>query len=132
MENITAQTFRYREHLSQVSVKKCYKVFFQAPFLGVVLNPLVAVFSSFSMYFFITRGAIFSKTLWNNAILSMFMYHLQFFCESSLSCHGFSIFCFVFVLLLIFLSRLVHNSCCICFIISFLLSLSLVPLIKCY
>ena len=38
----------------------------------------------------------------------------------------------VFVLLLIVLSLLVHDSCCVCFFVPFLLSLSLVPLIMHY
>ena len=39
---------------------------------------------------------------------------------------------FVFVLLLIVLSGLVHDSCFVCFLVSFLLSLSLIPLIRSY
>ena len=42
----------------------------------------------------------------------------------------FSILCYAFVLLLIVLSWLVHDSCCVCFIVSFWLSLPLVPLIS--
>ena len=41
------------------------------------------------------------------------------------------LFFLVFVLLLIVLSCLLHDSC-VCFIVSFLLSLSLVSLIRCY
>ena len=44
--------------------------------------------------------------------------------------HSFSILCYAFVLLLIVLSCLVHDSCCVCFMISFWISLSLVPLIR--
>ena len=44
--------------------------------------------------------------------------------------HSFSIFCYVFVLLLIVLLWLMHGSC-VCFFVPFLLSLSLVPLIRC-
>ena len=40
--------------------------------------------------------------------------------------------CSNFVLLLIGLSWLVHNSCCVCFLVCFLLSLSLAPLIRHY
>ena len=47
-------------------------------------------------------------------------------------CHFFSIFCFVFVLLLIILSSLVHHTCCVCFCAHSLLSLSLIPLIRSY
>ena len=46
-------------------------------------------------------------------------------------CHTFSIFCSVFVLLLIVLSWLEHDSC-VCFIVPCLLSLSLVLLIRHY
>ena len=49
---------------------------------------------------------------------------------------GYHFFFIFFVLLLscykIVLSWLVHDSCCICFFVHFLLSLSLVPLIRCY
>ena len=38
-----------------------------------------------------------------------------------------SVFCLVFVLLLIVFSWLVHDSCCVYFIVPFFLSLSLVP-----
>ena len=41
--------------------------------------------------------------------------------------HSFSILCYAFVLLLIVLSWLVHDSCCVCFIVSFWLSLPLGP-----
>ena len=44
----------------------------------------------------------------------------------------FSIFCSVFVQLLIVLSWLVMIVCCVCFIARFLLSLSLVPLFRHY
>ena len=44
--------------------------------------------------------------------------------------HIFSIFSSVLVLLLTVLSWLVHDSCCVCFIVSFCLSLPLVPLIR--
>ena len=43
-------------------------------------------------------------------------------------CHRFSMFCSV---LLIILSCLVDDRCCVCFSVSFLLSLILVPLIRC-
>ena len=46
--------------------------------------------------------------------------------------HSFSIFCSVFALLVIVLPWLVHGSCCVSCIVSFLLSLSLVPLIRRY
>ena len=39
------------------------------------------------------------------------------------------LFCSVFLLLLILLSCLVDDRCCVCFSVSFLLSLILVPLI---
>ena len=42
------------------------------------------------------------------------------------------IFFLFFVLLLITLSLLVHDSCWVCFFVPFLLSFSLVPLIRCY
>ena len=41
-------------------------------------------------------------------------------------------FCSDFVLLLIVLSWLVHDSCCVCFLVRFLFSLSLVPVIRPY
>ena len=47
--------------------------------------------------------------------------------------HTFSIFCSDFVLLIIVLSWLVYMIvCCVCFIVPFLLSLSVVPLIRGY
>ena len=44
---------------------------------------------------------------------------------------GIILCCFVFVLLLIVLSLLVHDNSSVCFLVPFLLSLSLVPLIRC-
>ena len=41
-------------------------------------------------------------------------------------------FCSDFVLLLVVLSRLLHSNCCVCFFVHFLLSLTLVCLIRCY
>ena len=38
----------------------------------------------------------------------------------------------VFLLLLIVLAWVVHDSCCVCFIVSYLLSLCMIPLIRCY
>ena len=43
---------------------------------------------------------------------------------------GIILCCFVFVLLLIVLSWLVHDSSSVCFLVPFLLSLSLVPFIR--
>ena len=43
----------------------------------------------------------------------------------------FYLFCSVYVLLIV-LSWVVHDSCCVCFLVHFLLSLSLVPLIRHY
>ena len=45
--------------------------------------------------------------------------------------HSFSSFS-VFLLLLIVLAWVVRDSCCVCFIVSYLLSLSMAPLIRCY
>ena len=44
---------------------------------------------------------------------------------------SYSFFCSVFLLLLNVLSWLVCDKCCVCLIASFLLSLLLVPLIRC-
>ena len=46
--------------------------------------------------------------------------------------HFFSIFCSVFALLLIVILWLIHDSCCVCFIVPFLLSLSLFLLVRRY
>ena len=43
---------------------------------------------------------------------------LEFGCGYRGGHHSFSIFCFVFVLLLIVLAWLVHDSYCVCFIVS--------------
>ena len=44
----------------------------------------------------------------------------------------FIFYCSVFVLLSIVLSWLVHDNCCVCFVVCFLLSLPVVPLIRHY
>ena len=46
--------------------------------------------------------------------------------------HFLRFFGFVLVLLLIIISWLVHDSCCVCFLVCFLLSFSLHPLIRHY
>ena len=42
------------------------------------------------------------------------------------------IFALVLCCLLVVLSRLLHSNCCVCFFVHFLLSLTLVCLIRCY